>query len=384
MKEYKIHQRKDNRFEAKLTIDGKQRSVYGDTEKEVQKKISNLLRTTLKGEVIPGRERLGQSLLAYITDVKRPKLKGASYERQLCTYNNQIAGTKLSRLLIGTITPADITQFLLDMTTKYSESTIKKAYDLLGEFFKYQVASRKLSYNPMLLVTMPNRAHYTVPEKDMDVLTTEEMRKVIEVGASQKDDGTPQYRYGELIILLLLTGMRSGEARALKLDDVDFQNARIRVDQSLSQYKDPDTNHYVYSVGTPKTKKSARYIPLSPRAIEAIQHMINHTYDEKTGYLTTTANGTLLSQQYIFKELDYILKKAGLQHHCVHALRHSFATTTLKSVRDRGQIKEVSELLGHSQVSTTYDYYIGTSDDDKRNIISGLDEVLVGSNKGQI
>jgi integrase len=385
MEKYSVHKRpSDGRFEAKLTIDGKQKSVYGKNEEEVQRKISKLLKLSQSGEVIPGRIRLEQALLNYLTDVKLYKLKGSSYERQLCTYNNQIKGSKLSRLFIGTIKPKDITEYLFDLAKRYSESTVKKSYDLLGEFFKYQVASRNLTYNPMDLVALPNHDHYSVAEKEMDVLTTEEMKTVISVASCKKDDGTPHYRYGELIILLLLTGMRSGEARALKMDDVDIQNRRLRIDQSLSQYKDPETMKYVYSVGTPKTKKSVRYIPLSPRAIEAIQYMIKYTYNPSTGYLTTTLNGTLLSQQYIFKELDYILSKAGLPHHCIHGLRHSFATTTLKSVKDRGQIKEVSELLGHSQVSTTYDHYIGTSEDDKRNIISELDDVLLGSKKGQM
>lgn len=41
-------------------------------------------------------------------------------------------------------------------------------------------------------------------------------------------------------------------------------------------------------------------------------------------------------------------------------------------------IKEVSELLGHSEVSTTYKYYIKTSNEDKRSMmITGLEEVLI-------
>lgn len=56
----------------------------------------------------------------------------------------------------------------------------------------------------------------------------------------------------------------------------------------------------------------------------------------------------------------------------LHSTRHTFATIILKDAEDRGQIKEVSELLGHSQVSTTYEYYIKPSDSDKRILIDQL------------
>ena len=61
----------------------------------------------------------------------------------------------------------------------------------------------------------------------------------------------------------------------------------------------------------------------------------------------------------------------------LHSTRHTFTTVVLKDAEDKGQIKEVSELLGHSQVSTTYEYYIKASDDDKRNLVNQLN-TLVG------
>lgn len=60
----------------------------------------------------------------------------------------------------------------------------------------------------------------------------------------------------------------------------------------------------------------------------------------------------------------------------LHSTRHTFATIMLKDAEDKGQIKEVSELLGHSQVSTTYEYYIKASDEDKRKLIEQLDNLV--------
>ena len=60
----------------------------------------------------------------------------------------------------------------------------------------------------------------------------------------------------------------------------------------------------------------------------------------------------------------------------MHSTRHSFATAVLKDAEDKGQIKEVSELLGHSDVSVTYEHYIKASNEDKRNLVNQLSKLV--------
>jgi len=50
-------------------------------------------------------------------------------------------------------------------------------------------------------------------------------------------------------------------------------------------------------------------------------------------------------------------------------------TKLLKLCKENALPVEVSELLGHSQVSTTYEYYIKTSNEDKRNLVNQLDAI---------
>ena len=70
------------------------------------------------------------------------------------------------------------------------------------------------------------------------------------------------------------------------------------------------------------------------------------------------------------------MKKAHIEHTGLHTLRHSFATNLLRSDVGKGHIKEISELLGHSTVSTTYQYYIGTDNENKRNLVDSLNDAL--------
>ena len=209
----------------------------------------------------------------------------------------------------------------------------------------------------------------------MSILTPDEIARVIKAAESIDKKGKPVYRYGEMTILMLLTGMRSGEVRALRVCDFNEEQRIIHVRGSITHHKDRENGGTIDEAASTKTKKSKRDIPLSDRAVIAVQRMMETTCNRETGYLVTTETGRFLSASYIQTQYDYILKRAGVSHNGIHSTRHSFATVVLKDsdAEHKGQIKEVSELLGHSQVSTTYEYYIKTSNEDKRALVTVLD-----------
>lgn len=70
--------------------------------------------------------------------------------------------------------------------------------------------------------------------------------------------------------------------------------------------------------------------------------------------------------------LDRILKKAGLEHVGTHSLRHPFACLLLET---KGNIKVVSDLLGHGSPSITYKTYIHTNNLDKLHAVQALDRL---------
>ena len=64
----------------------------------------------------------------------------------------------------------------------------------------------------------------------------------------------------------------------------------------------------------------------------------------------------------IIKEKEKIIKKK--------------VSIVLKELEDKGAIKEISEMLGHSKITTTYHYYIKASDTEKRNLVNQLNTLL--------
>lgn len=377
MQKANIRQRKNGSFEARIVIDGQRYSRYGKSVSEVKKKMKDLLQEYQKGNVIAKNVRLAEALESYLINMKKCKVKATTYDRVESTFKYHIKDEFLGRMQIGAITPLDIQKLLSEQCQQgLSASSIKKVYNLLGEFFRYASAMRIIGSNPMQLVTMPHASNIQYKSKDMEVLTAEELKKVIAVAEQVDKKGQPVYRYGEAIVLLLVTGLRSGELRGINLGDIDLKHLVLHVHQNVVYAKDRESGGIRYIVGDVKTQNSKRQIPLNARAVLAIKRLLETTCNHETGYLVCTSTGKIVTHSHLQRCYSAILEKAGVSHMGLHSTRHTFATVILKNAEDKGQIKEVSELLGHSQVSTTYEYYIQTSIEDKRNLLNQLDTLV--------
>lgn len=376
--QFNIRKRKNGSYEGRITVAGKRYSRYGDSITDVKRKIKQLQKEFEKGNVIAENVRLNVALESYLSDIKRGRVKSTTYDRVESTFKYHIKDEPLGRMQVGTITPQDVQKMLLEQCENgLSLSSIKKIYHLLGEFFRYTTATKVISSNPMALVQMPHSSNIKKQEKEMEVLTAVEMKKVIAV-AEQTDEesGKPIYKYGEAIVLLLLTGLRSGELRALNIMDIDLDNHTMQVRRNSTYSKDRENGGIKHVVGEVKTQSSNRVVPLNARAVLAVRRLSSTICNHDTGYLVCTTAGKIVTHSNLQRCYSLILKEAGVRHMGLHSTRHTFATVVLKDAEDKGQIKEVSELLGHSKVSTTYQYYIKASDEDKRKLVNQLDTLV--------
>ena len=136
----------------------------------------------------------------------------------------------------------------------------------------------------------------------------------------------------------LRTGMRLGELRALRWDDVDLVAGRIVV--RYSAWED--------IVGTPKTD-STREIPLSDDARKALK------LHRRPGVLLVFCDkkGEMQPRDVCNWPLWRACRRAGLRQIGWHVLRHSFASQLIMRGRS---LKEVQELLGHTSITMTMRY----------------------------
>jgi integrase len=172
---------------------------------------------------------------------------------------------------------------------------------------------------------------------------------------------------------LLYTGLRIGELLALTWEDVDFQNRTIKVNKNLKQVKNRDgdilSNYKIIIQNSTKTNSSSRIVPLNNKSIEALNHIKEITGQYK--YVLSTETGNNIFARAYDTMFRKIQKSCGFKEiYGVHALRHTFASLLFKKGVD---VKTVSEILGHKDVSVTYNIYIHLIQEQKASAINLLD-----------
>lgn len=206
------------------------------------------------------------------------------------------------------------------------------------------------------MTKLPKKADMNV--KSIQVLSKEQIKVYCEHATEPMATGKASIGWGRVsswstaFVLILFTGLRLGEAAGLMWDDIDFQKRTLKVQRTLEYVKNRDKgeneNHYVLVEGTTKSKSSERTIPLNQIALDALLELkkANSGFD----YLFSNAKGKPINPRNLSRAHDCILMRIGIEHIGTHALRHTFASQLFAS-------KVISKLLGHSEVSVTYNIY---------------------------
>ncbi len=157
-----------------------------------------------------------------------------------------------------------------------------------------------------------------------------------------------------MVLLGLRTGLRLGELRALRWEDVDLKVGKLVVRRAV----------WKNTVGTPKSGKS-REVELSNEALIALK-----SHRHLRGELVFCQDdGTMLTEGACRWPLWRASRRAGIPKLGWHVLRHTFASHLVM----RGvPLKAVQELLGHADIKMTM-RYAHLSPDVRRDAVSLLD-----------
>ena len=163
------------------------------------------------------------------------------------------------------------------------------------------------------------------------------------------------------ILLCMRTGLRIGELCALRWGNIDLENKVIHVKHTVQRIQivdGNDTSKTKVITTTPKSKNSAREIPIS----DLLTAIFRNFKKDDNCFLLTGIEKRMEPRnlQYHFKR---ILNQCGIRKYNFHAIRHTFATNYIK---DNGDAKSLSEILGHSSVKITLEKYVHPSPETKR------------------
>lgn len=152
----------------------------------------------------------------------------------------------------------------------------------------------------------------------------------------------------------------------MKWSDIDFENKLINITHTLQRvYVDKDDTKVV--ITNPKTKQSIRKIPIARELFAKLKEM--KRYYENDDYILTGRSDRFvepIGYRYTYKK---VLRECRLQYKNYHCLRHTFATRCIRVGMD---VKSLSEILGHSNISITLSIYVHSSYEIKKKFIDRL------------
>lgn len=363
------------------------KEFVGRTKADVKRKIQEFEAKSMRVNQKDYRKMTLGECIDNILQTLEPTFKTNNYATLQSTNRCYIKTNPIADVQMAAIDKIVIQTYYTNMSKKYSESTVKKTRTLFNIVFDYLVSCNIITENPAKGIKMPHKSKYAVQKKEHSFLSLEEAEKFYNTALMKADSALPGARTGDYIygrnarfcLLVLYTGMRIGEAYALTWKDIDFKNNTINIDKTMERIK--VDGKYQWLIDTPKRPKSIRVIPLANRAKEQLLWLKTVSPGLKASgddHIFVTENNIPPSQSTLTRTLKAILKRAGIESNGfgLHDLRHSFGSMLLQKGWEQNQpvdIKVISEILGHEDVSTTYNIYMHIMNKHKSEVINLLD-----------
>ena len=246
-------------------------------------------------------------------------------------------------LKLEEITTEELQDYVDDWQKQFSSNTIKSYVVLIMSVLK------KNGFR----IDSPKIKNYT-PKKRF--YSNEEIEKI-----SQFFIKSIKIKHNHLAIpIAMYTGLRIGEILALQWLDVDLDRKFISVSKN--------TEH-IFGKGsilqTPKTESSIREVAI-PNQLYDILIKFAPQKDEEWDNFITSNRPKPQEHRTASRCAERLLAKIGVEYKGFHSFRHSYATKMLESGVNT---KVVSDLLGHSNISTTLNIYSHTSNDLKKECV---------------
>lgn len=424
-----IYQRKDGRWEGRCVLgrkaDGKYvyRYVYARSYQEVRDKLiveksrnMDLLKppaeTAVGDQEMPeDKETLFCSLAQDWLAAKRLQIKESTYIKYRNMVNAYIL-PELGGLAWDSLSRETIERFCLKMLTSggrqkkgLSAKTVSDILSAVSGIFRYaSYHGYRLTFD---LSAMPVKKE----TKKMRILSRNEQEKLcrfLRFEPSGKDLG---------LLICLFAGLRLGEICALRWEDISlseqtihvhrtmqriqngdyagrFDKCKGQVEEGMAKTQDSKCSGEKMWVGGGSGKKATvgeasgkktRIIITEPKSSDSIRiipipgelvRLLWFYGKGKKGYVLTGREDTFVEPRAMERHFERTLQKAGMEKVNFHALRHTFATRCVEMDFD---VKSLSEILGHSNVSITLGRYVHPSMELKRKNMQRLEELLAVS-----
>ncbi len=364
------------------------KSISSKSSNELIEKMKKFDRENANLTIEAEKITFGQWIYKWLYKIKKADLKDRSFQRYDSLYRNYYSEAPFADDKLKDVTMSEIKMWYNDLQTsrKVSIKTIMYLNLILRAALADALADRLILKNPTDKITF---ARIVEDKEDNIKAWTQDEQKIF----VDYIKGHPEAKDGLLLLITLGTGLRLGEALALRWSDVDLDKAEIRITRALERVKQPDDS-YKDIESTPKNQSSIRTVKLPERLLEILRGMKDQMdpLPEKSKVKAKSKGRQLVEDStknielvfsgkegsYVFnknpnRHLQAICKEIGINTITYHNLRHTYATRLF----EKGvPIKTVQALLGHADIETTQNIYIHVMKAAKDEAVDVLNEFL--------
>lgn len=241
---------------------------------------------------------------------------------------------------------------------------------VINRIFKYAVLMDILDSNPFDKVIKPKSRQV---QRKGNFLTKEELKEFLKLAQT----ATLSYFF-PLVHLMSYTGLRQGEALALKWSDIDFENKKITVDKTAVRIKEKQT------LQTPKTKNSKRVISIDPVTLSILKSWKKDQikiyfrngkhFEGDENFIFTNQRAEWVHIHNFIRYFKRFIADHKLKQITPHGLRHTHASLLFSAGVEP---KNISDRLGHSTVQITLDLYTHITEEQRTDTVDKLLEYMV-------
>lgn len=364
-----IRQRTDGRWEARTLVISPEsgakhyKCIYGRSYREAKQRREAFLRgQTVPDQATPGQRQLptGENrenhdvlfseVAASWLAAKQPLVKESTYIH----YANQVEKHLLPTL--GTVPVCEIDSAMLEtfLTDKRQSGRLAASAPLSAN----SVADIKVILTQILKYARSHGVIPAVPQcpamsyirPRIHVLSREEQEALVNYVLEHE----APFTLG--ILIALYAGLRIGEVCALQWGDFHFTSGTVTVNKTVMRIYDMNGESAARTkilIDKPKTLSSLRTVPL----VDDLADYFSARSGKDNAFIVTGTE-KLMEPRVCLDKYKRLLRRAGLPDYNFHILRHTFATRCIEKGVD---VKSLSEMMGHANVSVTMQRYVHPS-----------------------
>lgn len=273
----------------------------------------------------------------------------------------------LAKMNIDDITTDQLQEYFNGLTTRYSNSSIKKFHEQFKQAYEYAMNKGYISKNPLTDFIKPKSKK---EDKIVRALTIEEQQIFTDYLLNQN---VKDYRYKNAFLIQMYMGLRVGEVMALKQGDIDLKHGIMKVERTLTNGK----NAKVIMGDTTKTYAGIREIPIPKFIIPYIVEQIEWSKGNKENLLFVNKEGNYVDARGVNTVLKKTLKSLGIEGISTHSLRHTFGT---RNVEAGMRAVALQRLMGHKDVSVTLNTYTSVFNKYKESEMEKVNDYYIANN----